>query len=68
MAPPVHSFQTLLRDLSTIVRITIAPALKGAPTWDQDTEPSPVQRRAIQPHGSSQINPTQTRSVPAPLR
>jgi transposase len=44
----VHSFQTLLDDLSTIVRSTIAPALEGAPTWDQETEPSTNQRRAFQ--------------------
>jgi transposase len=43
---PVHSFQTLLRDLATIVRNTIAPKLPDAPTWTQVTEPTPVQRAA----------------------
>ena len=44
---PVHSFQTLFKDLATIVRNTILPKIDGAPTWDQETEPTPVQRRAL---------------------
>ena len=44
---PVHSFQTLLADLSTIVRNSITPNLEGAPDWQQETEPSALQRRAF---------------------
>jgi hypothetical protein len=44
---PVHSFATLLADLSTIVRNTITPNLEGAPGWQQETEPSALQRRAF---------------------
>ena len=44
---PVHSFQTLLADLATIVRNTIAPNLQGAPCWQQKTEPTAIQRRAL---------------------
>ena len=45
---PVHSFQTLLADLATIARNTIVPAVKDAPGWDQDTDPTPVQEKIIQ--------------------
>ena len=44
---PVHSFQTLLADLSTIVRNSITPNLEGAPAWQQETEPSALQQRAL---------------------
>jgi transposase len=44
---PVHSFRTLLADLATIVRNTVAPNLEGAPTWEQETEPTAIQRRAL---------------------
>jgi len=44
---PVHSFQTLLTDLSTIVRNSITPNLEGAPAWQQETEPSALQQRAF---------------------
>jgi hypothetical protein len=44
---PVHSFQTLLADLATIVRNTITPTLEGAPGWDQETEPTPLQLQAL---------------------
>jgi Transposase DDE domain len=44
---PVHSFATLLTDLSTIVRNTITPNLEGAPGWQQQTEASDIQRRAF---------------------
>jgi transposase len=44
---PVHSFQTLLADLSTIVRNSITPNLEGAPAWQQETEPSALQQRAF---------------------
>jgi len=45
---PVHSFQTLLADLATIARNTIVPAVKGAPGWEQETDPTPVQEKIIQ--------------------
>jgi hypothetical protein len=44
---PVHSFRTLLADLSTIVRNSITPNLEGAPAWQQETEPSALQQRAF---------------------
>ena len=44
---PVHSFQTLLADLSTIIRNSITPNLEGAPAWQQETEPSALQQRAF---------------------
>jgi len=46
---PVHSFQTLLEDLATITRTrnTIVPNLVGAPGWQQDTEPTPLQEKII---------------------
>jgi len=44
---PVHSFQTLLADLSTIVRNSITPNLEGAPAWQQETEPSALQQKAF---------------------
>lgn len=46
-AHPVHSFQSLLADLATITRNTIVPAIPGAPGWDQDTEPTPLQRKIL---------------------
>ena len=46
---PVHSFQTLLKDLATITRNTIVPKLPGAPGWQQETEPTPLQQKIIQP-------------------
>ena len=45
---PVHSFQTLLKDLATITRNTIVPKLPGAPGWQQDTEPTPLQEKILQ--------------------
>lgn len=42
---PVHSFQSLLKDLATITRSTIVPTLEGAPGWQQETEPTPLQEK-----------------------
>lgn len=44
---PVHSFQTLLRDLRTIVKSRVQ--LKGAPAteFDKITVPTPLQQRAL---------------------
>ncbi len=44
---PIHSLQTLLADLSTIVRNSITPNLEGGPAWQQETEPSALQQRAF---------------------
>ena len=44
---PVHSFQTLLADLGTIVRNTIKPDLPGAPVFEKTTIPTPLQQRAL---------------------
>ena len=45
---PVHSFQTLLTDLATLTRNTIVPNIPGAPGWQQDAEPTPMQSRAFE--------------------
>lgn len=42
---PVHSFQTLLKDLGTLCRNTIQPNIRGAKTWPQDTEPTELQQK-----------------------
>lgn len=44
---PVHSFQTLLTDLATIVRNRLRPRDAGEETFELTTIPSPVQRRAL---------------------
>jgi hypothetical protein len=44
---PVHSFQTLLRDLATIAKNRIRPDLPGAPTFDKTTLPTPLQAKAL---------------------
>jgi transposase len=44
---PVHSFQTLLRDLATIVKNRIQPADKNIPAFDMLTQPTAIQRRAF---------------------
>jgi len=47
---PVHSFRTLLEELSTIVRNTCEPrvARKAASTFQMTTTPNPGQQRAMQ--------------------
>jgi len=45
---PVHSFQSLLKDLSTITRNTIVPQVPNAPGWTQDTEPTPLQKTILE--------------------
>lgn len=45
---PVHSFQTLLKDLATICRNRIQPRVPGAPTFDKITTPTALQQRALQ--------------------
>ena len=44
---PVHSFQTLLSDLATIVKNRIEPKMVGAKPFDQTTRPTPLQQRAL---------------------
>jgi transposase len=44
---PVHSFQTLLDDLGTIVRNTIKPKLKGTTAFEKTTIPTRLQQRAL---------------------
>ena len=44
---PVHSFQTLLADLATIVKNRIEPKVPGAKPFDQTTRPTPLQQRAL---------------------
>ena len=44
---PVHSFQTLLADLATIVKNRIEPKVVGAEPFDQTTRPTPLQQRAL---------------------
>lgn len=44
---PVHSFQTLLGDLATIVRNRIQPAEKHIPAFDMLTQPTAIQQRAF---------------------
>jgi hypothetical protein len=45
---PVHSFQTLLKDLATICKDRIQPNVSGAPSFDKITIPTPLQQRAFQ--------------------
>lgn len=45
---PVHSFQTLLADLATIVKNRVQPKLPGTQvTFDKITQPTVVQQRAL---------------------
>ncbi|MDI7269285.1 MAG: IS1634 family transposase, partial [Myxococcota bacterium] len=44
---PVHSFQTLLDDLATIVINRVRPRAAGLPEFDKVTEPTPSQQRAF---------------------
>ena len=45
---PVHSFQTLLKDLATVCKNRIQPKLPGAPAFDKVTIETPLQERAFQ--------------------
>ena len=44
---PVHSFQTLLSDLGSIVRNTCKPTAIDAPAFEKTTRPTPLQQRAF---------------------
>ena len=50
---PVHSFQTLLRDLATIARNQVKPRIKDAPSFDKITTPTPIQTKAFELLGVS---------------
>jgi hypothetical protein len=45
---PVHSFQTLLADLATIVKNRIEPKIAGAQPFDQVTRPTPLQQKVLE--------------------
>ena len=45
---PTHSFNTLLSDLATVVRNTVAPRLPGAEPFEVLTRPTPLQRKAFE--------------------
>ena len=44
---PVHSFQTLLKDLATIAKSRIEPKIPGVAPFDQLTERTPLQQRVF---------------------
>jgi hypothetical protein len=44
---PVHSFQTVLADLATIVKNRIEPKIAGAQPFDQMTRPTTLQQRVL---------------------
>jgi hypothetical protein len=44
---PVHSFRTLLADLSTIVRNTCKPTSIDAPSFEKATLPTTTQQHAL---------------------
>ncbi len=45
---PIQSFRDLLKDLATITRNRIQPALKSIPPFDVVTRPTPLQKRALE--------------------
>ena len=45
---PVHSFQTLLKDLATINKQWCLPKVANAPVFLKKTRPSPIQKKAFQ--------------------
>ena len=44
---PVHSFQTLLRDLATVVKNRVQPKDGSAKPFEMTTTPTPLQQRAL---------------------
>ena len=44
---PVHSFRTLLADLTSIVRNTCKPTAIDAPAFEKTTRPTALQQRAF---------------------
>jgi hypothetical protein len=45
---PVHSFQSLLSDLATVVKNRIQPRLETASAFDKVTQPTPLQQKAFE--------------------
>ena len=45
---PVHSFQSLLSDLSTITRSTVQPQQLSVACFEKVTQPTPIQQRAFE--------------------
>ncbi len=45
---PVHSFQSLLADLATVVKNRIQPRLETASAFDKITQPTPLQQKAFE--------------------
>ena len=45
---PARSFQTLLKDLRTIVKSRVRPKLGSTPAFDKITTPTPIQQRAFE--------------------
>ena len=43
----MHSFRTLMRDLATVTKNTVAPRLPGAEPFDLLTRPTELQRDAF---------------------
>jgi len=52
---PVHSFQTLLKDLATVVKDRIRPRDGNGPEFDKITIPTPLQQRAFDLLGVSPL-------------
>lgn len=52
---PVHGFQALLKDLSTICKDRIEPKARGIPAFDKITIPTPFQQKAFDLLGVSHI-------------
>jgi hypothetical protein len=53
---PVHSFQTLLKDLATIVKNRVQPKLAGAKiAFEKITCPTPLQQKAFDLLGLSSL-------------
>jgi len=48
---PVHSFQTLLRDLATIAKNRVEPKTEGMPAFDVLTKATPLQQRIFKSLG-----------------
>jgi hypothetical protein len=44
---PVHSFQTLLKDLSTLCKNRVEPRFPGAVPFEKYTTPTPIQQKAL---------------------
>ena len=46
-ALPIHSLPTLLKELSTLCRITLRPQIKGADSFHKLTQPTAVQQKVF---------------------